>query len=78
MNKRDLLETLRKLGPEQVVEGQELCPACDSLSPGIAMDGETIVHCRVCSDNGMVTVEAADRYREEMRARYAGRKGFSG
>jgi hypothetical protein len=32
---RDLVEKLEKLGPEQVVDGYELCPQCDGLSPGL-------------------------------------------
>jgi hypothetical protein len=46
----------------------DLCPACDGLSPGISMDGETIMHCSTCHDKHAVTVEDADRWREEMRA----------
>jgi hypothetical protein len=45
MSERNLFETLRELGPEKVVDGSELCPCCDGLSPGISADGETIVHC---------------------------------
>jgi hypothetical protein len=41
---RELVEKLENLGPEQVVDGYELCPQCDGLSPGIATDGETIMH----------------------------------
>jgi hypothetical protein len=75
MNNRDnLLETLRRLGPEHVVDGMELCPCCDSLSPGIDMDGETIVHCPVCHDKGMVTVEQADRGRAEIREKFGARE----
>ena len=55
----ETLEALRKLGPEKVLDGMELCPSCDSLSPCIAMDGETVMHCPACHDQGMVTVEAA-------------------
>jgi hypothetical protein len=65
-----MLQALRRLGPEKVLNGIELCPCCDSLSPGIVMDGETIVHCPVCHDKGMVAVEAADRWRHEMREKY--------
>jgi hypothetical protein len=72
MSNRETLEALRRLGPEKVLNGVELCPCCDSLSLGIAMDGETIVHCPVCGDRGHVTVEAADAWREKMRKRYAG------
>jgi hypothetical protein len=39
-----------------------VCPSCMGLSPGIAMDGETIMHCPVCSDTGKVTDEQAERY----------------
>jgi len=66
----NLLETLRRLGPEHVVDGMELCPSCDSLSPGIAMDGETVMHCPVCHDKGMVTVEETDRWRRRMQELY--------
>jgi hypothetical protein len=34
------------------------------------MDGETIVHCPVCHDRNVVTVEDADRWRNEMRKRH--------
>jgi hypothetical protein len=70
MSDRELLDALRKLGPEKVLDGMELCPCCDSLSPGIAMDGETIVHCPICHDKGMVTVEEAERGRAEIRAHF--------
>lgn len=46
----------------------DLCPACDGLSPGISMDGETIMHCPVCSDTGKVTPEQADRWQREVAA----------
>lgn len=57
----------------------DVCPACDGLSPGISIDGETIMHCAVCHDTGKVTPEDANRWREEMRKQHgqAGR-GFSG
>jgi hypothetical protein len=67
-----LIKTLRRLGPEHVVDGSELCPACDSLSPGIDMDGETIVHCPVCHEKGIVPVEEANRWRREMQEKYGG------
>jgi len=70
MLNRTLVEKLKQLGPEQVVDGFELCPCCDGLSPGIAMDGETIVHCPVCHDQHAVTVADADRWRDEMRKRH--------
>jgi len=54
-----------------------LCVACDGLSPGISIDGETIMHCKLCGDTGKVTPEQARQWEEEMRAKYAGRKGFS-
>ena len=56
MSERNVVETLRELGPEKVVDGSELCPCCDGLSPGISADGETIVHCPVCHDRNVVTV----------------------
>ena len=58
---RELVKKLEQLGPEQVVDGYELCPQCDGLSPGIHMDGETIMRCSTCHDK--VTVEEADRWR---------------
>ena len=70
MINRTLVEKLRQLGPEQVVDGFELCPSCDGLSPGIAMDGETVMHCHVCHDQNAVTVADADRWRDEMRKRH--------
>jgi hypothetical protein len=39
-----------------------VCPACIGLSPGIAIDGHTIMHCPVCHDTGKVTPEEAERY----------------
>ena len=74
MSNRETLEALRKLGPEKVLDGYELCPSCESLSPGIDIDGETIVHCPVCHDKGMVTVEEADRGRAEIRQKYGVRE----
>jgi hypothetical protein len=74
---RDLVEKLKNLGPEKVVDGYELCPQCDGLSPGLSID-ERIMHCSTCHDAHAVSVEDADRWREQMRARDAGRKGFSG
>ena len=67
MSNPETLQTLRRLGPEQVLNGRELCPCCDSLSPGISMDGETIVHCPVCHDQGSVSFEEAERWRQEMQ-----------
>ena len=73
MTERNLVETLRELGPEKVVDGSELCPCCDGLSPGISADGETIVHCPVCHDRNVVTVEDADCWRNEMQKRHGRR-----
>jgi hypothetical protein len=56
----------------------DLCPACDGLSPGISVDGETIMHCSLCGDTGKVTLERARQWAQEMRAKHVGRKGFSG
>jgi hypothetical protein len=39
-----------------------VCPSCTGLSPGIAIDGETVVHCSVCGDTGKVTPEESERY----------------
>ena len=47
-----------------------VCPACDGLSPGISIDGETIMDRPVRHDQGMVTVEEADRWRREMQEKY--------
>jgi hypothetical protein len=38
------------------------------------MDGETIVHCPVCHDKGMVTVEQADCGRAEIREKFGARE----
>ena len=48
----------------------DLCPACDGLSPGISIDGETIMHCPVCHDTGKVTPDEAERWAREMAQRY--------
>lgn len=56
----DLVETLRRLGPETAVEGMELCPACDGLSPGLSID-EHIMHCGLCRNMHMVTLAVGDR-----------------
>ena len=76
MGNRELVDRLRRLGPEQVLEGWELCPACDSLSPVLSFrrgtDGtieECVIHCSLCHDAGTVSVEAADRWRREMAER---------
>ena len=29
-----------------------ICPTCDGLSPGIGIDGETIMHCPGCHEHG--------------------------
>jgi hypothetical protein len=68
-----LLEQLRHLGPEQLVAGFELCPCCHGLSPGIAVDGETVMHCPVCHDQNAITVADTDRWRDEMRKCYGSR-----
>jgi hypothetical protein len=60
------------------ISGVQTCPACMGLSPGISIDGETVMHCKVCGDSGRVSLERARQWEEEMRARYAGRRGFSG
>jgi len=71
---RDLFEKLEKLGPEQVVDGYELCPQCRGLSPGIHVDGETVMHCSTWHDKHAVTVEVADRWREAARKYCAGQR----
>jgi hypothetical protein len=71
MSERNVVERLKQLGTEKVVDGSELCPCCGGLSPGISPDGETIVHCPVCHDRQVVTVVDAERWRNEMRKRHA-------
>jgi hypothetical protein len=51
-----------------------VCPACTGLSPGIAIDGETIMHCPVCHDTGKVTPEEAERYWEGVEKRERGER----
>jgi hypothetical protein len=46
----------------------DLGPACDGLSPGIDLDGETVMHCPVCSDTGKVTPEQAEARERGMAA----------
>jgi hypothetical protein len=46
-----------------------VCPACMGLLPGIAIDGETIMHCTVCGDSGKVTDEQAEQYRQAVEER---------
>jgi hypothetical protein len=38
-----------------------VCPACMGLLPGIAIDGETIIHCNICHDTGKVTPEQSEQ-----------------
>ena len=79
MSKReDLVETLKRLGPEHVVDGAGLCPACDGLSPALGFRRdpsgeleECIVNCSVCHNKHMVTVEEANRWRREIRKQHA-------
>ena len=67
MSKRkNLVATLRKLAPEKVLDGVELCPACDSLSPALGFRRgapgeieEYIMHCELCRDASTVTIEEA-------------------
>jgi hypothetical protein len=40
---------------------EAVCYACDGLSPGISVDGETIMHCPVCQDTSKVKPEEAER-----------------
>ena len=51
-----------------------VCPACMGLSPGIAIDGETIMHCPVCKDTGKVTPEEAERYWQAVEEREKARQ----
>jgi hypothetical protein len=76
---RDLVEKLRRLGPEKVVDGHELCPACHGLSPAVGWrtassgdDEEYIIDCNVCHSRHAVTVEEADCWRNEMRQKHGG------
>jgi hypothetical protein len=77
MSKREnLVETLRRLAPESVVDGSELCPACDGLSPALGYrfgasgeDEEYIINCSLCHSRHVVTVQEADRWRREIRAK---------
>ena len=39
-----------------------VCYACDGLSPGISVDGETIMHCPVWHDTSKVRPEEAERW----------------
>jgi hypothetical protein len=71
---RDLVEKLEQVGPEQVIDGMELCPQCTGLSPGISADGETVIHCSTCHDVHAVTVEAANEYRKAVAARHGDAK----
>jgi hypothetical protein len=68
---RDLVQTLRNLGPEKVLDGYELCLTVRWTFAGISMDGETIMHCSTCHDEHAVAVEDVDRWREQMRKRRA-------
>ncbi len=73
MSERErLVETLKRPGPEHVVDGAELCPQCDGLSPMLGyQDGkECIISCNLCHDRHMVPVEDADRWRREMRTKF--------
>jgi len=79
MSNRELVDRLRRLGPEHVLNGRELCPACDSLSPGLGFrrgaDGEIeecVMPCELCHGAGAVTVEVADCWRREMAKRRGG------
>ena len=49
-----------------------VCPACMGLSPGIAIDGETIMHCPVCHDAGKVTPEESERFWRAVEEREKG------
>ena len=51
-----------------------VCPACMGLSPGIDIDGETIMHCPVCRDIGKVTPEESERYWKAVEEREKGRE----
>jgi hypothetical protein len=75
MSNRELVATLKRLGPEHVVSRMELCCQCDGLSPALgfrADASEYIVNCSLCHSKHTVSVEDADRWREKMRKRVAG------
>ena len=66
---------------DEILEGVEfgelppgVCPACMGLSPGIAIDGETIMHCSVCGDTGKVTPEQSERCWQAVEERQRGRR----
>jgi hypothetical protein len=69
MTTKELREKLYKVGPGTAIDGFELCGACDGLSPGISIDGESIVHCPLCHDGHLVIARDADRWRKEMAER---------
>jgi hypothetical protein len=52
-----------------------VCPACMGLSPGIAIDGETIMHCSLCGNSGKVTPEQAEKYWKGVEEREGKREG---
>ena len=56
MNSEELREKLWQLGLERKVDGRELCPACDGLSPGLDLTGEHIV-----------SIKEADAWRDVTR-----------
>jgi hypothetical protein len=63
--------------PHLLIDGKELCPQCDGLSPmlGYRRDAcgeieEYIIQCSLCHGAHMVTVEAADRWRREVRKQH--------
>ncbi len=70
----DMLAELRALVSErsdlmvQLDASMELCPACDGLSPGISMDGETVMHCLLCHDTGQVMPDQAKVWEERIRS----------
>ena len=67
MNSEELREKPRQVEPERAVNGRELCPACDGLSPGVDLTGEHIVYCSLCQDGHVVSVKAADDWRDVTR-----------
>jgi hypothetical protein len=52
-----------------------VCPACMGPSPGIAIDGATIIHCNLCGDSGKVTPEQAEKYWKGVEEREGKREG---
>jgi hypothetical protein len=57
----DVVEDFIRISDTEVV-----CSSCDGLSPGIDMDGCTIMHCPVCGDADRLTLEDAKAWVERV------------